>query len=31
MVHLNEALSSPKATPSGLPQGAVLSTTHFAL
>jgi hypothetical protein len=30
-VHLNEALSSPKGTPSGLPQGAVLSTTLFAL
>jgi hypothetical protein len=30
-VHLNGALSSPKSTPSGLPQGAVLSTTLFAL
>jgi hypothetical protein len=30
-VHLNEAFSSPKATPLGLPQGAVLSITLFAL
>jgi hypothetical protein len=30
-VHLNGALSSPKSTPSGLPQGAVLSTILFAL
>jgi hypothetical protein len=30
-VHLNETSSSPKTTPSGLPQGAVLSTTLFAL
>src|SRR5215510_13866783 len=30
-VHLNEASSSPKTTPAGLPQGAVLSTTLFAL
>jgi hypothetical protein len=30
-VHLDEAFSSPKATPSGLPQRAVLSTTLFAL
>jgi hypothetical protein len=30
-VHLKGALSSPKSTPSGLPQGAVLSTTLFAL
>jgi len=30
-VHLNEATSSPKTTPSGLPQGAVLSTTLFAI
>ena len=30
-VHLNDAVSSPKNTPSGLPQGAVLSTTLFAL
>jgi hypothetical protein len=30
-VHLNEAFSSPRATPLGLPQGAVLSTIHFAL
>jgi hypothetical protein len=27
----DEAFSSPKAIPSGLPQGAVLSTTLFAL
>jgi len=30
-VHLHETPSSPKITPSGLPQGAVLSTTLFAL
>jgi hypothetical protein len=30
-VHLNDAFSSPKNTPSVLPQGAVLSTTLFAL
>jgi hypothetical protein len=30
IVHLNGALSFPKSTPSGLPQGAVLSTTLFA-
>ena len=30
-VHLNETSSSPRTTPSGLPQGAVLSTTLFAL
>jgi len=30
-VHLNDTSSSPKTTPSGLPQGAVLSTTLFAL
>jgi hypothetical protein len=30
-VHLNDALSSPKVAPAGLPQGAVLSTTLFAL
>jgi hypothetical protein len=30
-VHLHEIPSSPKITPSGLPQGAVLSTTLFAL
>jgi len=30
-VHLNETSSSPKIPPSGLPQGAVLSTTLFAL
>jgi len=30
-VHLNDSSSSPKTTPSGLPQGAVLSTTLFAL
>ena len=30
-VHLDEASSSPKATPVGLPQGAVLSSTLFAL
>ena len=29
--HLNEALSYPKTTPAGLLQGAVLSTTLFAL
>ena len=30
-VHLSEAFSSPKATRTALPQGAVLSTTLFAL
>jgi hypothetical protein len=30
-VHLNDATSTPKLTPSGLPQGAVLATTLFAL
>jgi hypothetical protein len=30
-VHLNKVLSSPKTTPSGLMQGAVLLTTLFAL
>ena len=30
-VHLNEASSSPKTIPSGLPQGAVLSTILFTL
>jgi hypothetical protein len=30
-VHLHEMSSSPKIPPSGLPQGAVLSTTLFAL
>jgi hypothetical protein len=30
-VHLHGVLSSPKSTPSGLPRGAVLSTTLFAL
>ena len=30
-VHLKEAISSSKPTPSGLPQRAVLSTTLFAL
>ena len=30
-VHINEAPSSPKTTPVGLPQGAVLSTTLFSL
>jgi hypothetical protein len=30
-VHLTGAHSSPKSTPSGLPQGAVLSTAPFAL
>jgi hypothetical protein len=30
-VHLNDTSSSPKTTPSGLPQGAVLLTTLFAL
>jgi len=30
-VHLHETPSSPKTTPSGLPQGAVLSATLFAL
>jgi hypothetical protein len=30
-VHLNEASSSPKFPPAGLPQGAVLSTTLFTL
>jgi hypothetical protein len=30
-VHLNDTSLSPKTTPSGLPQGAVLSTTLFAL
>jgi len=30
-VHLNDTSSSPKTTPSGLPQAAVLSTTLFAL
>ena len=29
--HLNEAFSYAKATPAGLPQGAVLSTTLFTL
>ena len=30
-VHLNDATSTPKVTPSGLPQGVVLWTTLFAL
>jgi hypothetical protein len=30
-VHLNEASSTPKFPPAGLPQGAVLSTTLFTL
>jgi hypothetical protein len=30
-VHLNDATSTQKLTPSGLPQGAVLPTTLFAL
>jgi len=30
-VQLNDTTSSPKTTPSGSPQGAVLSTTPFAL
>jgi len=30
-VHLNDTSSTPKSTPSGLPQGAVLSTTLFSL
>jgi hypothetical protein len=30
-VRLTDAFSIPKNTPSGLPQGAVLSTTHFAI
>jgi len=30
-VHLNDTSSSLKTTPSGLAQGSVLSTTHFAL
>ena len=30
-IHLHDTPSSPKTTPSGLPQGAVLSTTLFAL
>jgi len=30
-VHLNDASSTPKNIPSGLPQGAVLSTTVFAI
>jgi hypothetical protein len=30
-VHLNEALSTPKFPPAGLPQGAVLSTILFTL
>jgi hypothetical protein len=30
-VHLKEAISLPITTPSGLPQGAVLSSTLFAL
>jgi hypothetical protein len=30
-VHVNEESSSIKATPAGLPQGAVLSTTLFSL
>jgi hypothetical protein len=29
-VHLNESTSAPKHTPSGLPQGAVLSITLFS-
>jgi hypothetical protein len=28
-VHLNDTTSTPKSTPSGLPQGAILSTTLF--
>ena len=30
-VHVNYSTSAPKSTPSGLPQGAVLSTTLFSL
>ena len=30
-VHLNDSTSTPKSIPSGLPQGAVLSTTLFSL
>jgi len=30
-VHLNDSISTPKSIPSGLPQGAVLSTTPFSL
>ena len=30
-VRLNDASSTPKNTPAGLPQGAVLSTTLFAI
>jgi len=30
-VHLNDTTSTPKPTPSGLPQGAVLWTTLFSL
>jgi hypothetical protein len=31
IVRLTDTLSAPKTTPSGLPQGAVLSTTLFAI
>jgi len=30
-VHRNDTTSTPKSTPSGLPQGAILSTTLFSL
>jgi len=30
-VHLNNSTSTPKPTPSGIPQGAVQSTTLFSL